>query len=62
MELENGTPLTNLAKVIRTVIYLTLYVLKMSGAVDWSWWIIFMPLWVPFVFGFIGVLVVFLKN
>lgn len=27
--------------------------LKLTGYIDWSWWIVVSPLWVPFVFGLV---------
>lgn len=49
-----------------TTIVFVLIVLKLMGIIDWSWWIVTMPLWGGFVF-FISVvlffvLVVWIKN
>jgi hypothetical protein len=35
-------------------------VLKLGGVIDWSWWLVLCPLWIPFVLALVGVLVGFL--
>lgn len=35
------------------VLQLVLIVLKALGLIDWSWWLVFFPLWIEF--GIIGV-------
>lgn len=30
------------------LVFIVLLVLKLTQVVDWSWWIITLPLWVPF--------------
>ena len=37
--------------------FLVFLVLKLLGYIDWSWWWVTAPLWVPFVF-VLGVLVI----
>jgi hypothetical protein len=34
--------------------------LKLGGVIDWSWWWVLGPLWIPLVFGVAVVVVVFL--
>ena len=36
--------------------------LKLTGYIDWSWWLVFGPLWIPFavVFGVIGIIFLFI--
>ena len=45
-----------------TVLFLIFMTLKLAGLIDWSWWWVTSPLWIPFmliiVLGGIGVLVV----
>jgi hypothetical protein len=38
---------------------LVLLVLRMVGVIDSPWWVIFMPLWAPFVFFSVTVIVAF---
>lgn len=40
---------------ISTVLFLIFLVLKLIGTINWSWWWVFAPLWIPFalVFGFL---------
>lgn len=32
------------------VLFLIFLVLKLTGYIDWSWWWITAPLWIPFIF------------
>jgi hypothetical protein len=41
-------------------VFLIFLTLKLCGVIDWSWWWITAPLWIPFTFGivlFVGVAV-----
>ena len=41
-------------------VFLIFLTLKLCGVIDWSWWWITAPLWIPFAFGivlFVGVAV-----
>ena len=33
---------------ISTVLFLIFLVLKLIGTINWSWWWVFAPLWIPF--------------
>ena len=41
-------------KVIRpgfcTILFIVFFVLKMTNTVDWSWWWVTAPLWIPLCF------------
>lgn len=30
-----------------TVLFIVFLVLKLTGVIDWSWWWVFSPLWIP---------------
>lgn len=32
------------------VLFLIFLVLKLTGYIDWSWWWVTAPLWIPFIF------------
>lgn len=32
---------------VRTVLFLVFLVLKLTGNIDWSWWWVTAPLWIP---------------
>jgi hypothetical protein len=34
-----------------TVLFLVFLVLKLTGNIDWSWWWVTSPLWIPLVLG-----------
>ena len=43
--MENNSPSLSL------IVFIVLLTLKLSGVIDWSWWLITLPLWwwIPFV-------------
>lgn len=38
--------------ILATVCFLFL-ILKLTHAIDWSYWLVFAPIWVPFALGFV---------
>jgi hypothetical protein len=36
-----------------TVLFLVFLVLKLTGNIDWSWWWVTAPLWIPLIFGIV---------
>ena len=38
------------------VVFLTL---KLAGVISWSWWLVTLPLWISFAFGFSIIMVLF---
>jgi hypothetical protein len=40
-----------------TVVFIILLTLKLSGVIDWSWWLITLPLW--WIFPFIIIVIIF---
>ena len=52
---------------IGMVLFIVFLVLKLTGTIDWSWWWVTSPLWIPLVaifviLGIIGVVVVIIEN
>jgi len=44
-----------------TVLFLIFLVLKLTNYIDWSWWWVTAPLWIPIVIiGIIGIVMIFL--
>ena len=43
---------------LTTVLFVVFLVLKLTGNIDWSWWWVTSPLWLPIViaFGIVGVI------
>lgn len=37
-------------------------VLKLTGVIDWSWWWVLSPLWIPIVLMLVGMLIVVCWN
>ena len=58
MSKENQTTLFNSS--ILTILFVVFLVLKLTGNIDWSWWWVTSPLWIPIaiVIGLVGVLVI----
>jgi hypothetical protein len=36
-----------------TVLFLVFLVLKLTNNIDWSWWWVTSPLWIPLIFGIV---------
>ncbi|MEG1009359.1 MAG: hypothetical protein RSE41_01140 [Clostridia bacterium] len=34
---------------ISITLFIVFLILKLTGVIDWSWWYITMPLWLPFI-------------
>jgi hypothetical protein len=49
---------------IGTILFLIFMVLKLTNYIDWSWWWITAPLWIPIIIlGVVGLIAIFyLKN
>ena len=45
---------------LSAVLFIVFLVLKLTGNIDWSWWWVTSPLWIPFAIGLSLVGVVFL--
>jgi hypothetical protein len=50
-----------------TVLFLVFLVLKLTGNIDWSWWWVTSPLWIPLalgaiILGVIGLIAVMLNK
>jgi hypothetical protein len=38
---------------IGTILFLIFMTLKLTGFIDWSWWWVTSPLWIPLAFGIV---------
>ena len=55
---------------IGMILFIVFLVLKLTGTIDWSWWWVTSPLWIPFaaavvilgVVGLIGSIVEFIRH
>ena len=49
---------------IGTILFLIFMVLKLTNYIDWSWWWVTAPLWIPIItLGVVGLIAIFyLKN
>lgn len=45
------TQKTNNESVFGSVLAVALICLKLTGHIDWSWWLILLPVWAPIVLG-----------
>jgi hypothetical protein len=45
---------------IGTVLFLIFLVLKLTNVINWSWWWVTSPLWIPLVFGIFILGIIFL--
>lgn len=42
-----------------TILFLVFLVLKLTDNIDWSWWWVTSPLWIPVVLSFIFLIIIF---
>ena len=40
----------SLTGILNVIIFLAFFFAKIFDKIDWSWWWVFSPLWIPFVF------------
>jgi len=50
-----------------TVLFLVFLVLKLTGNIDWSWWWVTSPLWIPLalgaiIIGVVGIVMILLNK
>ena len=41
-----------------TLVFIIFLILKLTGNIDWSWWWVTSPLWIPVVLGFAFLMIV----
>jgi ABC-type antimicrobial peptide transport system permease subunit len=42
-----------------TILFFIFLILKLTNTISWSWWIVFLPLYLPYVVGLVFMLLVF---
>lgn len=45
-----------------TILFIVFLVLKLTGNINWSWWWVFSPIWIPLCIALIFILIVYLVN
>lgn len=45
---------------ILAVLQIVFLVLKLTGLIDWSWWLVLVPLWVDIGFGLLFIILAFI--
>ena len=50
-----------------TVLFIVFLVLKLTGPIDWSWWWVTSPLWIPLavaavILGIVGVIAIIIEK
>ena len=46
--MKNKTKISCLPPITITLIFLAFFFAKIFNYIDWSWWLVFSPLWIPF--------------
>ncbi len=59
MDNRNSKP-TNGGIGVCTVLFLIFLVLKLVGVIDWSWWWVTSPIWIPIALGVVIFIVAFI--
>lgn len=47
---------------LATILFLIFLVLKLTGYINWSWWWVTAPLWIPIAIIILFVIIVFIIN
>jgi hypothetical protein len=47
--MKNSVKVTGMS--LNTILFIVFLVLKLTDNIDWSWWWVFAPIWVPFAAG-----------
>ena len=40
-----------------SIIFVVLVILKLFELINWSWWLVFIPIWTPLGLGIIGIII-----
>jgi len=64
--IEEGTNRSN-GLGIGMVLFIVFLVLKLTGTIDWSWWWVTSPLWIPFaaaaaILGMVGIIAIIIEK
>lgn len=51
---------SNVGMGLGTVLFIVFLILKLTNVIDWSWWWVTAPLWIPFGFILLVAIVLFL--
>lgn len=53
--MENNSNVSNRGLSFSSVLFLVFLVLKLTNVIDWSWWWVTAPLWIPIIIFFVFV-------
>ena len=53
---------TTVNSSILTILFVVFLVLKLTGSIDWSWWWVTSPLWLPLVLTFLILSIIFVAS
>lgn len=54
--------ITTVNSSILTILFVVFLVLKLTGNIDWSWWWVTSPLWLPLVLTFLILSIIFVAS
>lgn len=47
---------------LNSLLFITFLILKLTNVIDWSWWWVTSPLWIPFALAFVLVVIYMILN
>jgi hypothetical protein len=53
---------TSFNSSLPTLLFIVFLILKLTGNIDWSWWWVTSPLWIPVVAVFVLIVLVLILN
>lgn len=60
--MENNKITIGCTSPLVVIIFLAFFLAKIYNKIDWSWWWVFSPLWIPIVIGITFVIIIILLK
>ena len=60
--MENNTIKFSWSWPVSIIVFLAFFFAKIYNKIDWSWWWVFSPLWIPIVFGITFIIIIILLK
>ena len=56
--MENNKITIGCVSPLMIIVFLAFFFAKIYGKIDWSWWLVFSPIWIPILFSIILVVLI----
>ena len=62
METNNEKITIGCTSPLAVIVFLVFFIAKIYDKIDWSWWWVFSPLWIPILLGILIVIVILILK